>query len=175
MIENVIYCNCTIDNLNKILRNVFKDVTQINDNEIILFGQINLNLETSTKQIKITTHKYKEETNQDIDSNICLQTILNDLLILILSIDSTLDSNLNTKIDVYNREIDAIKLLFKEQFGEQLQPISEQDSIMTIVVGKNSAKIDINKLTIIDCKSVPLRGRIDSILQIANKLNKNMP
>lgn len=175
MIENVIYCNCTITTLKKVLQNMFEEVKQINENEIVLFNQINLKLDNSTKQLKITTSNYKEDSNEDIASNICLETILNELVILIISLDSTESDN--EKIALYNTEIDAITLLFKEQFGEQLQPIDkeENNNLITIVVGKNTAKIDIKDLTIVDCKSVPLRGRIDSILQIANKLNKNMP
>ncbi|CCK72951.1 cleavage polyadenylation factor subunit SYC1 KNAG_0M00980 [Huiozyma naganishii CBS 8797] len=59
--------------------------------------------------------------------------------------------------------------LFREQFGTDFK--SEHHSRGVVSVGKTVARVDFEQMRVTDCNSVPLRGRVESLLAIGNELN----
>ncbi|EJS42547.1 ysh1p [Saccharomyces arboricola H-6] len=82
------------------------------------------------------------------------------------------------KMDEVSR-VKQISRLFKEQFGECFtlfldkneSSISKEDTINGVVtIGKNTAKIDFINMKILECNSNPLKGRVESLLNIGSTL-----
>ncbi|KOG97965.1 cleavage polyadenylation factor subunit YSH1 [Saccharomyces eubayanus] len=72
-----------------------------------------------------------------------------------------------------------ISRLFKEQFGECFTLLLDKDEYINskqntingvVTIGKNTAKIDFNNMKILECNSNPLKGRVESLLNIGGNL-----
>ncbi|EHN00136.1 Syc1p [Saccharomyces cerevisiae x Saccharomyces kudriavzevii VIN7] len=78
------------------------------------------------------------------------------------------------------RESDAWKIqelqnLFQEQFGDSFsanEGVGEQEDVRngSVTIGKSKAVIDFSTMKLVDCNSNPLKGRVESILSIGQKL-----
>ncbi|SCW00615.1 LAFE_0C08108g1_1 [Lachancea fermentati] len=72
-------------------------------------------------------------------------------------------------------KIKQVARLFKEQFGDCFTLLLNKDSVNedvqgVITIGKNSAHVNMTKMTVDECNSNPLKGRIESILNIGTDL-----
>lgn len=75
-------------------------------------------------------------------------------------------------------KIKQVVELFREQFGDSFDLMLSKDKQITqeetivgkITIDKNSAEINFSEMKIVDCNSNPLKGRIESILNIGTDL-----
>lgn len=83
------------------------------------------------------------------------------------------------KIDDEVARVKQISRLFKEQFGDCFTLFLNKDEYASnkedtisgvITIGKNTAKVDFNNMKILECNSNPLKGRVESLLNIGGNL-----
>lgn len=91
---------------------------------------------------------------------------------------NNMQSNAQGKIDEVER-VKQISRLFKEQFGDCFTLFLNKDEYASnkeetitgvVTIGKSTAKIDFNNMKILECNSNPLKGRVESLLNIGGNL-----
>ncbi|CAI4656066.1 ADE_G0037120.mRNA.1.CDS.1 [Saccharomyces cerevisiae] len=91
---------------------------------------------------------------------------------------NNVQSNAQGKIDEVER-VKQISRLFKEQFGDCFTLFLNKDEYASnkeetitgvVTIGKSTAKIDFNNMKILECNSNPLKGRVESLLNIGGNL-----
>lgn len=127
-------------------------------------------------------------------------TIADSIMAILMSVDSSPasvkmsshscshdhDHNINDSLKEQEEQVWKIKQvtsLFKEQFGEaftlminkEAEKQEEQEDIIGLItMGKHEAKINFNKMEIEESNSGPLKGRVESILNIGKELVANL-
>lgn len=126
-------------------------------------------------------------------------TIADSIIAILMSVDSApasvkmssqdhhhhqphYDDTIIEKLEVEQEQSWKLKQvvgLFKEQFGESFTLTlgkdstiedSTEDIIGLVTIGKNTARINFSLMKLEDCNSNPLKGRIESILNIGSEL-----
>ncbi|GHM93345.1 endoribonuclease ysh1 [Saccharomyces cerevisiae] len=91
---------------------------------------------------------------------------------------NNVQSNAQGKIDEVER-VKQISRLFKEQFGDCFTLFLNKDEYASnkeetitgvVTIGKSTAQIDFNNMKILECNSNPLKGRVESLLNIGGNL-----
>ncbi|CAI4652934.1 BBL_G0037180.mRNA.1.CDS.1 [Saccharomyces cerevisiae] len=91
---------------------------------------------------------------------------------------NNVQSNAQGKIDEVER-VKQISRLFEEQFGDCFTLFLNKDEYASnkeetitgvVTIGKSTAKIDFNNMKILECNSNPLKGRVESLLNIGGNL-----
>ena len=70
-------------------------------------------------------------------------------------------------------KVHELQNLFQEQFGECFSANTGQEEGVrngSVTIGKSKAIVDFSAMKLFDCNSNPLRGRVESILSIGQKL-----
>ncbi|CAI4051806.1 hypothetical protein SKDZ_15G3250 [Saccharomyces kudriavzevii ZP591] len=151
---------------------------------IQMFGCIE---KTTTKQI--TRLQILDEVRIEISvddilidwkkNSMISETIADSIVIMILGLHAGKKSVLSES-GLRERESDAWKIqelqnLFQEQFGDSFsanEGVGEQEDVRngSVTIGKSKAVIDFSTMKLVDCNSNPLKGRVESILSIGQKL-----
>lgn len=113
--------------------------------------------------------------------NIISDSVADSVMAILLSVESSpasvkMSSHCcNHGHDDHSTKIKNISKLFKEQFGDTFQlqmtdPDTKEEIKGTITIGKTTAIINFSKMTVEECNSNPLKGRIESLLKIGSDL-----
>ncbi|CAI4035189.1 hypothetical protein SMKI_12G3350 [Saccharomyces mikatae IFO 1815] len=160
------------------------------NNDRINNGKLILQIMGDIKLTIINTLAVLEWT-QDLMND----TVADSIIAILMNVDSapasiklsshSCDDHDHNNVELYEEsEIDEvarakqISRLFKEQFGDSFTLLlnkedcaSNGDTISGVItIGKNTAKIDFNNMKIVECNSNPLKGRVESLLNIGGNL-----
>lgn len=128
--------------------------------------------------IRITIHN--EVAILEWTQGLISDTVADSIMAILMSVDS---SPASVKLSSrscnhgHHSEVDKIKkiaAIFKEQFGDSFTLLvdkvdnadEDKDIKALITIGKNSATINLTQMKIEECNSNPLKGRVESIMNI---------
>ncbi|CAI4046670.1 hypothetical protein SKDZ_12G3080 [Saccharomyces kudriavzevii ZP591] len=166
-------------------------VKQEESNEQNYSGKLILQIMGDIKLTVVNTLATLEWT-QDLMND----TVADSIIAILMNVDSapasvklsshSCDDHDHDSVQSYGRintdevsRVKQISRLFKEQFGECFtlfldkdEPASSKEEAINgvITIGKNTARIDFSNMKILECNSNPLKGRVESLLNIGGNL-----
>ncbi|CAI2026295.1 hypothetical protein SEUBUCD646_0H02210 [Saccharomyces eubayanus] len=125
-------------------------------------------------EIELTLNSIVIEWTKD---SMVSETVADSIIIMTLGLQ-TKKKNVLSESKLEERDSNAWKVhelqnLFQEQFGDCFSAETGQEEGVgngSVTIGKSKAIVDFSTMKLIDCNSNPLRGRVESILSIGQKL-----
>ncbi|QHS76278.1 cleavage polyadenylation factor subunit SYC1 [Saccharomyces paradoxus] len=138
-----------------------------NATELLILGDVEVKISSGSVLIEWT------------ENSMISETIADSIVIMVLGLHAS-KKNVLSESRLKERNHNAWKIqelqnLFQEQFGDSFsvdEGMEKKEDVKngSVTIGKSKATIDFSTMKLIDCNSNPLKGRVESILSIGQKL-----